>query len=119
MCSQAAPPTSGLQTVLHALRLPCWGWECSSPGNFSGTHPRQAPDSPGWELKALLLTDQDVSRFPLGGSWLGCPAVNCIVLLYFGTLLGLAELFWFKYVIPSIQLELNFLGDYTDSSARP
>lgn len=75
------------------------------------------PTAQGGALKAPLPTGQDVSHFPLGGGWLGCPAVNSIVLLYFGTLLGLAEFFWFKCIIPSIQLELNFLGDYAESSA--
>lgn len=66
--------------VLQAPRPPCCGWEGPSPGDFSGTHP---PNSPWRELKAPLPTGQDVSRFPLGGSGLGCPAVHCTVLLYF------------------------------------
>lgn len=97
----------------------CWGVGVFLSWKFQWyPHLRQAPNSPGWELKAPLPTGQDVSHFPLGGSWLGCPVVNCIVLLYFGTSLGLAEFFWFKCIIPSIQLELNFLGDYAESSAR-
>lgn len=70
-----------------------------------------AQNSPQRELKALFLTGQDIAHCLQGGSSLGWPTVTCRI-LYFGTSLERATLFWFKFIIPSIPLELNFLGDY-------
>lgn len=71
-------------------------WQgCFSTGNVSGTHPRWTRNSPQWEVKALLLTGQDVSRSSLGGSLLGCSVVNCRALSYFGNSLA-------NFIIPVI-----------------
>lgn len=99
------------------------GAGCFSPGASVGLIPDRTRQ-PQWELQALLVTagcglgPSAQSHSPKGGSWLGCSAVNGSVLLYFGTSVELANLFWFKLIILSIKLELHFLGSYAESSAR-
>lgn len=100
------------------------GAGCSSPGASVGLIPDRTRQPP-WELQALLVTEgcglgpSAQPHSPKGGSWSGCLAVNGSILLYFGTPVELvANLFWFKLIIPSIKLELHFLGSYAESSAR-
>lgn len=71
------PARPGSQSAV-AHRLPCLGREYSPPGDFSGGHPRGAPNSPRWELKAPLLTAKIFSTSHQKAAALGCRAVKTV-----------------------------------------
>lgn len=73
------------------MQVACPGWEDPSPADFSGSHPRWAPNRHRWELKSLLLVAKMLPVSHQKAGALGCLAVNCIVLLYFGTSLELTK----------------------------
>jgi hypothetical protein len=67
----------------------------------------------------MLLLEIPTGLIPVGHKTVqmevrGYPAVIRTGVL---NLLEPAQLFWLKYIIPSVQLELSFLGDCAESSA--